>query len=87
MTWEPLAVPPDAAAPHPITARAQPIPVRRTFAEHAHRRHQIVYAVSGVLTVAEEGRSLAISAEEAVWLPTGAQHRVGSLLGAAFRSL
>ena len=42
---------------------------------------------SGVLTVAVEGRSFVISPEQAVWLPTGLRHRVGSLLGAEFRSL
>ncbi|MDN3564381.1 AraC family transcriptional regulator, partial [Paeniroseomonas aquatica] len=47
----------------------------------------MVYAISGVLTVAVEGQSLAISPEQAVWLPTGLRHRVGSLLGAEFRSL
>ena len=37
--------------------------------------------------VAVEGRSFVISPEQAVWLPTGLPHRVGSLLGAEFRSL
>jgi AraC-like DNA-binding protein len=46
-----------------------------------------VYAISGVLTVAVEGRSFVISPEQAVWLPTGLRHRVGSLFGAEFRSL
>src|SRR3712207_8908656 len=47
----------------------------------------MVYAISGVLTVAVEGHSFVISPEQAVWLPTGQRHRVGSLLGAEFRSL
>ena len=47
----------------------------------------MVYAVSGVLTVAVEGRSFVISPAQAVWLPSGLRHRVGSLLGAEFRSL
>lgn len=85
--WEPIEAPPGLAPPQPITVRAQPIPARRFFAEHAHPWHQIVYATSGVLTVVVEGRSLVISPEQAVWLPTGARHRVGSLLGAEFRSL
>lgn len=87
MIWEPIEAPPGLAPPRPITVRAQTIPARRYFAEHAHRWHQIVYATSGVLTVAVEGRSFVISPEQAVWLPTGARHRVGSLLGAQFRSL
>lgn len=85
--WEPLEAPPGLAPPQPITVRAQHIPARRYFADHAHAWHQIVYATSGVLTVAVEGRSFVISPEQAVWLPTGVRHRVGSLLGAAFRSL
>lgn len=47
----------------------------------------MVYAISGVLTVAVEGQSLVISPEQAVWLPTGLRHRVGSLFGVEFRSL
>jgi AraC-like DNA-binding protein len=46
-----------------------------------------VYAIDGVLTVAVEGQSFVISPDEAVWLPTGLNHSVGSLLGAEFRSL
>jgi AraC-like DNA-binding protein len=70
-----------------MTVRAQSIPARHSFQEHAHGWHQMVYAISGVLTVAVEGQSLVISPEQAVWLPTGLRHRVGSLLGAEFRSL
>jgi AraC-like DNA-binding protein len=47
----------------------------------------VVYAIAGALTVAVEGRSFVISPKQAVWLPTGLRHRVGSLLGAEFRSL
>ncbi len=85
--WEAIEAPPGLLPPRPITVRAQTIPARGYFAEHAHRWHQIVYATSGVLTVAVEGHSFVISPEEAVWLPTGVRHRVGSLLGAQFRSL
>ncbi len=87
MAWETIEVPPGAARPQPMTVRAQTIPPRHTFPEHAHEWHQLVYAVSGVLTVAVEGKSFVISPEQAVWLPTGLRHRVGSLHGAEFRSL
>lgn len=87
MSWETITAPPDAAPPKPMTMRAQSIPARHTFPEHEHRWNQVVYAISGALTVAVTGRSLVISPEQAVWLPTGTLHRVGSLLGAEFRSL
>ena len=87
MRWETIAAPPGLAPPRPMTVRAQSIPARHYFPEHAHAWNQVVYAISGVLTVAVEGQSLVISPEQAVWLPTGLRHRVGSLLGAEFRSL
>ncbi|WP_419899152.1 AraC family transcriptional regulator [Roseomonas sp. USHLN139] len=87
MLWETIAPPADVAAPQPMRVRAQSIPPRHHFPEHAHAWKQVVYAVSGVLTVAVAGRSFVISPEQAVWLPTGLAHRVGSLLGAEFRSL
>ncbi|MXQ10318.1 AraC family transcriptional regulator [Microvirga makkahensis] len=87
MTWGTIEAPPGTVPPQPITVRAQLIPARHFFPEHAHRWNQMVYAISGVLTVAVEGRSFVISPEQAVWLPTGLRHRVGSLVGAEFRSL
>ena len=87
MRWETIAAPPGLMPPRPMTVRAQSIPARHYFPEHAHAWHQMAYAISGVLTVAVEGQSLVISPEQAVWLPTGLRHRVGSLLGAEFRSL
>lgn len=87
MRWETIAAPPRLVPPRPMTVRAQSIPARHYFPEHAHAWHQMAYAISGVLTVAVEGQSLVISPEQAVWLPMGLRHRVGSLLGAEFRSL
>lgn len=53
----------------------------------SHTWHQLVYAISGVLTVYTEAETFVITPDQAVWLPTGVVHRVGSLLGAVFRSL
>ena len=63
--------------PQPITVRAQSIPARHYVPEHMHHWNQMVYAISGVLTVAVEERSFVILPEQAVWLPTGLRHRVG----------
>ncbi|RQZ62285.1 helix-turn-helix domain-containing protein [Burkholderia sp. Bp9004] len=87
MTWKPIEAPAGLSPPRPLAVRAQFIPARHYFPEHAHRWNQVVYAISGVLTVIAEGRSFVISSEQAVWLPVGARHSVGSLLGAEFRSL
>ena len=85
--WKTIETPASAAAPNPLTVRAQFIPARHFFPEHSHQWHQMVYAITGSLTVISEDGSLVISPEQAVWLPIGLRHRVGSLLGAEFRSL
>jgi AraC-like DNA-binding protein len=84
--WQEL-VPPDLGAPQPLTVRVESIPPRHCFADHAHAWNQLVYAISGVLTVTIEGSCFVIPSEQAAWVPIGTQHRVGSLLGAEFRSL
>ena len=87
MTWSIVAAPSDVAPPRPITMRAQTIPPRHLFPKHAHDWHQLAYAVDGTLTVSLDRQTLVVSPDQAVWLPTGVSHSVGSLLGAEFRSL
>ena len=87
MAWMPIAAPTNALPPRPVTVRAQSIPARHYFPEHSHGWNQLVYAISGVLTVNVQTASFVITPDQAVWLPTGTLHRVGSLLGVEFRSL
>jgi AraC-like DNA-binding protein len=87
MTWTPIYAPAGVLPPKPITMRAQAIPAKHEFPEHAHDWHQVVYAIDGGLMVTAESRSFVVSPDQAVWLPSGVAHRVGSLLGAEFRSL
>jgi AraC-like DNA-binding protein len=87
LDWNTIEAPADAEPPVPMTMRAQSIPARSYFPEHTHDWGQLVYAISGVLAVGTSGQSYVISPEQAVWLPSGVPHRVGSLLGAEFRSL
>jgi AraC-like DNA-binding protein len=82
-----VEAPPGEPAPAPITVRAQSLDARSYFPEHRHEWAQVVYAISGVLTVSVAGRSFVVSPELCVWLPTGIHHRVGTLFGAEFRSL
>lgn len=87
MAWQTIRTPAGLPPPAPIRVRVQSIPARHHFLEHAHCWNQLVYAVSGVLTVNTPAQSFVITPDQAVWLPTGVTHRVGSLLGAEFRSL
>ena len=40
MRWETIAAPPGLMPPRPMTVRAQSIPARHYFPEHAHRWNQ-----------------------------------------------
>jgi AraC-like DNA-binding protein len=85
--WKPLTLPVDLGPPRPMMVRAETLPPRHYFPEHTHEWHQLVHAISGVLAVTVEGSCFAIAPEQAVWIPVGMRHRVGSLLGSEFRSL
>jgi len=85
--WTPLAVPPLRRLPAPVVVRAQRIPPRHMFEAHAHRWNQVIYATSGSLRVLVESRWFVIGAEQAVWIPPGVSHEVGSAFGAEYRSL
>ncbi|WP_462402646.1 AraC family transcriptional regulator [Pseudomonas sp. Marseille-QA0332] len=87
MNWDIINTPHGLSPPDPLQVRAQSIPARHSFPEHAHEWHQMVYAISGVLTVTTKAGAFVISPEQAAWLPTGLDHMVGSLFGAEFRSL
>jgi AraC-like DNA-binding protein len=84
--WQEL-MPPDLGVPQPLIVRVESIPPRHGFTDHAHPWNQLVYAIAGVLTVIIERSCFVIPSEQAAWVPIGTRHRVGSLLGAEFRSL
>ena len=85
--WKALESPRGLGSPKPLIVRVQSLPPKSYFTEHSHNWNQLVYAIAGALTVNAEGKSVVISSEQAVWLPTGTKHSVGSLMGAEFRSL
>lgn len=85
--WTALEAGTALGPPRPVMLRALSVPARHYFPEHSHPWNQLVYAISGVLIVAVEGSCFVVPPEQAVWLPTGTRHSVGSLLGAEFRSL
>ena len=87
MNWDQVEVPVGLPPPAPLTVRVESLAARSAFPEHRHEWAQVVYAISGVLTVAIARRSFVISPEQGVWLPTGISHRVGTLLGAEFPAL
>jgi len=73
--------------PRDIFVRQQIMPAKHYFPEHQHRWHQLLYAISGVLTVDVIGERFFISPGNAVWLPCGCRHSVSTEYGAELKSL
>ncbi|MBM7262408.1 AraC family transcriptional regulator [Citrobacter freundii] len=88
MEWTSLNIAHHITAPNPLTIRKEFIPANHCFPEHKHKWHQVVYATAGDLMVKTIEQSFLISPKsQAVWLPAGTQHQVGSSQGAYFNSL
>jgi len=85
--WAPLDVPPLERLARPVVPRAQNLPPRHAFPLHTHRWHQLVHATRGSLVVRMAGSRYVITPEQAIWIPSGVEHAVGTFSGAEFRNL
>ncbi|NIA71632.1 AraC family transcriptional regulator [Pelagibius litoralis] len=92
----PVDPPPGHSGGHPgdLTDAARPIapmardyigPSRRDW--HHHRRGQLLYAVSGVMTVSTAAGTWVVAPEQAVWVPPGVEHQVSHAQTIAMRTL
>ncbi|MDX2423128.1 MAG: helix-turn-helix transcriptional regulator [Amphritea sp.] len=76
-----------SALPRELYVRQEKMPAGHYFPAHQHDWHQLLYAVSGVLVVDLIGERYFIPPEQAIWLPSGCQHRVYTEYGADLKSL
>ena len=73
--------------PRPIVAFARDLGPGAQIARHRHRRAQLVYAQSGVLTVTADEGIWVIPPQRAVWMPGGMAHSIRASGPVAMRSL
>jgi AraC-like DNA-binding protein len=71
----------------PIMARAMDLAAGYSYPPHSHARAQLVYAVSGVLTVATSQGSWLVPPQQAVWVPADVTHEVRVPNPVAMRNL
>ncbi len=62
--------------PMPVVCKVSDYPAGHLIPEHAHRRHQLVYAVHGVMVVAGPGGRWIVPPTRAIWMPAGSRHQV-----------
>ena len=54
---------------------------------HRHRRHQLVYASEGVMTVTTARGAFVVPPQRGVWLPGGVEHRIDARGAVSMRTL
>ena len=71
----------------PVVALASDHRGPHRFPPHDHFRAQLVYAVSGVMTVSTGAGTWVVPPQQAVWVPPGVRHEVKSATDLAMRTL
>jgi AraC-like DNA-binding protein len=69
------------AGPQSAIAIGNEYPVDYVLAPHSHRRSQLLYSMTGVMTVGTEQGSWVVPPERAVWIPAGVTHEFKVTVG------
>ena len=64
------------ALPQPVVAYGRDLAEGEVLPFHQHRRAQLVYASSGVMTVTTTSAAYVVPPQRAVWMPGGTEHRI-----------
>ena len=75
------------AAPSPITGRATDYPASWFIEPHSHARHQLIYAVQGVMVVSTEAGRWVVPPTRGLWMPGGMTHEIRCIGEVHMRSL
>lgn len=77
----------DHSSWRPVVAVSGDYYTAAEFAEHQHRRNQLLYAASGAITVSTPHGSWVAPPERGVWIPAGTPHSVRTIGVVRFRSV
>jgi len=75
------------AASSPVTGRATDYPAAWHIAPHAHNKHQLIYAVRGVMVVQAEAGRWVVPPTRAIWMRAGMTHEIRCIGELHMRSL
>ena len=73
--------------PVPVVAYGRDLAAGAVLPFHGHRRAQLVYASSGVMTVTTPDAAYVVPPQRAVWMPGGVMHRIDARSDVTMRSL
>lgn len=75
------------ALPQPVVTYRRDLAEGETLPLHRHRRAQLVYASSGVMTVTTRAAAYVVPPQRAVWMPGGVEHRIDARSAVAMRTV
>jgi AraC-like DNA-binding protein/mannose-6-phosphate isomerase-like protein (cupin superfamily) len=75
------------ALPQAVVAYGRNLKQGEVLPSHHHRRAQLVYACSGVMTVTTPAAAYVVPPQRAVWMPGGVEHRIDARSDVAMRTL
>lgn len=73
--------------PRPVVALADEYPAGFVDPRHSHRRAQLLYATTGVMTVVTAEGTFVVPPQRAVWIPGGVEHEVSCRGEVSLRTL
>lgn len=73
--------------PRPVAVLVDEYPSDFVDPPHSHRRAQLLYACSGVITLITEKASFTVPPQRAVWIPPGVTHEAHTLSPVSLRTL
>ena len=74
-------------APAAVICRAVDYPLGYLIETHRHRRHQLIYAVQGLMVVMSGHGRWVVPSTRALWIPAGTEHAVRCIGRVHMRSL
>jgi len=75
------------AAASPVTGRATDYPAGWAIEPHAHSKHQLIYAVRGVMVVQADAGRWVVPPTRAIWMHAGMTHEIQCVGEVHMRSL
>jgi AraC-like DNA-binding protein len=75
------------SAPQPMICMPTDYAPDARIEQHAHRKHQLVYAVQGVMVVQTSGGHWVVPPTRAIWMPAGTVHWIRGVGTVRMRSL
>ncbi len=73
--------------PQSIVAHGRDLKEGEILPFHSHRRAQLVYASTGVMTVTTREASYVVPPQRAVWMPAGTEHQIDARSAVSMRTL